>query len=260
MKHKSILAWLAAMLLLMLCSLPGRAQILTPMWAEEPEAEQLIEHDGFVVSYNEVTKCPNWVSWDLSPEEASADVTGRTDFFTTDPLIKGPQAEYADYGRNDYGLDRGHMAPSADFKWSKDANAQTFYLTNICPQDHTLNEGLWLELEQRCRAWAKRYNTTLQIVCGPVHGKNPVKIGKNGVWVPTAFFKVIRMTVEGKPYCIAFIFPNAPLDINDDIFDYVVTSGYISHLTGLNVSCLKNAAETNKAFPWDIPWKKPKKS
>ena len=218
MKHKSILLGLLALLL----SSTAFGQILLPPWDTPPQAEQLLNHDGFMVSYNNVTKCPNWVSWDLSPEEAAADVTGRTDFFTTDPLVKGPQAEYSDYSHNKYGLDRGHMAPSADFKWSKSANEQTFYLTNICPQDHALNEGLWLELEQRCRAWAKRYHTNVQIICGPIHEEVPNAIGKNLVYVPEAFFKIIRMNVGGKKYYIAFIFPNQPLDIQENIFNYTV--------------------------------------
>ena len=38
------------------------------------------------------------------------------------------------------GWDKGHMAPVADMKWSEQSMYESFYLTNICPQNHTLNE------------------------------------------------------------------------------------------------------------------------
>lgn len=235
------------------------AQDIHPRWLKAPEAEQLLVHDGFTISYNDITLCPNWSAWTLTPAEAAADEVGRTDFFTTDPLVTGRQAEYRDYSRNAHALDRGHMAPSADFKWSKQANAETFYLTNICPQDHALNEGLWLELEQRCRAWAKHYNADIHIVCGPLFKETLRTIGANAVSVPSAFFKTIMMTMEGKRYAIAFVMPNSALDVQDDIFEYAVSMDELKELTGLDPFPGWRGKASFKAFPWDIPWKKPKK-
>jgi len=235
------------------------AQSLLPSWQTPPESEEILVHDGFTVSYNHSTLTPNWSAWDITPEHLAKAVTGRTDFFTVDPAVKdGPQAEYRDYSNNGLNLDRGHMTPSADFTWDRTANEQTFYLTNICPQDHTLNEGLWLELEQRCRAWAKRYKTNVHIVCGPIHEDNPNTIGKNNVWVPAAFFKVVTMAVDGKFYSIAFIFPNKPIGIQEDIFNYAVPLNEVRKKTGLSVSWAKGNGSHSKDYPWDISWKKPK--
>lgn len=235
-----------------------QAQSVLPKWAKAPEAEQILAHEGFTVSYNNVTLCPNWSAWELTPQEADANAVGRTDFFTTDPLVEGRQAEYADYSGNKFRLDRGHMAPSADFKWSRTANEQTFYLTNVCPQDHTLNEGLWLEIEQRCRAWAKLYGSPVNIVCGPVHDGTRTTIGENGVRVPAAFFKCIMFETGGTAYAIAFILPNRPLDAGADVFGYAVSLKEIRRRTGLVPFPGRNVREPGKAFPFDIPWKKPK--
>lgn len=245
------------LLSLLLFSSPAlRTQEILPRWAARPKAEQILVHDGFTVSYNSVTKCPNWVCWDLSPEQASAQAVGRTDVFTTDPLVKGPQAEDADYARNPYGLDRGHMAPSADFRWSREANAQTFCLTNVCPQDRTLNGGLWLELEQRCRAWAKRYGATVHVVCGPLFHGAVRTIGKGRVAVPSAFFKAVLIEVKEQSYAIAFVMPNEPLDASGDIFSYTVGTGELSRLCGLVPFPGKKFADPGKGYPFDIPWKK----
>lgn len=235
------------------------AQTILPRWETPPAAEQILVHEGFTVSYNNTTLCPNWSAWELTPEEAAATLTGRTDFFTTDPLVEGRQAQYRDYSRNGLNLDRGHMAPSADFRWSVAANEQTFYLTNICPQDHTLNEGLWLEVEQRCRAWSKRYGTAVHIVCGPVFEGTPQRIGEGGVAVPSAFFKAVLLEYEGRYHAIAFLMPNSPLDILKDVFEYCIPMAALTSITGLDPFPGITYAEAGKGLPWDIPWKKPNK-
>lgn len=230
-----------------------------PTWTKKPQAEQIIRHEGFTVSYNNRTLCPNWVIWELSPEEASSNVTGRADFFTTDPDVTGRQAEYHDYSRNPYGMDRGHMAPSADFKWSVTANEQTFYLTNICPQAHGLNDGLWLELEQRCRAMVKRYKEPMTIVCGPIFTGEERNMGANGVSIPSAFFKAMKITIDGTDYACAFIMENKDINKYLDVFSFSVSSNELTALTGIipfpGTGIEKN---DNPSFPWNIPWKKPK--
>ncbi len=256
---KALRAGLALLLLLLLTAPCFAQEDITPKWLKKPQAEQILQHTGFTVSYNNVTKCPNWVAWTLTKEKAGADITGRTDFFTTDPMVSGPQAEYRDYSNNIYKYDRGHMAPSADFKWDRKANEETFYLTNICPQNHTLNEGLWLELEQRCRTWAKLYNATVHIVCGPLFGIEHLLIGNNLVEVPERFFKAIFLEDgNGRAYGIAFILPNLPLDVQQDIFMYQVPMQTIRSEAGIDPFPGMSFAEPGKAHPFNISWKKPK--
>ena len=245
--------------LLLLCG-GMAAQNTLPRWVTNPDSETVLAHNGFTVSYNHETLTPNWSAWDITPERLNTQVTGRTDFFTTDPDCPSPQAEYRDYSNNGLSLDRGHMAPSADFTWSTAANEQTFYLTNICPQNHALNEGLWLELEQRCRSYAKMYKTTVHVVCGPVYDSEHEYIGKeNRIEIPDAFFKAIMMTVDGKTYAAAFIMPNKALDVQDDIFQYLVPLTAVTNQTGLVPFPNNKYIENGKAKPFDIAWKKPNK-
>ena len=112
----------------------------------------------------------------------------RTDKFLPDPDVRGAKAYSNDYTKSGY--DRGHMAPAADMKWSKQAMAESFYMSNICPQNPNLNRGDWNDLEEKSRQWAKKYGA-VYIACGPVydHGK-PKRIGNNKVAVPDAFYKV----------------------------------------------------------------------
>ena len=83
-----------------------------------------------------------------------------------DPDLPENQAVTTDdYKRS--GMDRGHMCPAGDNRWHWKAMQESFYMTNICPQNHNLNRGDWKELEDACRLWTKKEGK-LYIVCGPV--------------------------------------------------------------------------------------------
>jgi endonuclease G len=99
------------------------------------------------------------------------------------------------------------MAPAADMKWSKQAMDESFYLSNICPQNHNLNSGDWEKLEERVRSWATG-NGNIYVVCGPIVSEHPQTIGYNQVAVPDAFFKVLLRNENGNWSAIAFLFAN----------------------------------------------------
>ncbi|NCC98870.1 MAG: DNA/RNA non-specific endonuclease [Bacteroidia bacterium] len=166
--------------------------------------EQIIRHTGYTVSYNEDWLIPNWVAYELTPQEAYGE-TPRANDFIPDPDVIGNSATTEDYKGS--GFDRGHMAPAADMKWSKQAMDECFYLSNICPQNHNLNGGDWKALEEKIRYWAST-GDTLYIVCGPLMAKTKQTIGANKVSVPAAFFKVILRKNANKIAAIAFMMPN----------------------------------------------------
>ncbi|MDR2844216.1 MAG: DNA/RNA non-specific endonuclease, partial [Candidatus Symbiothrix sp.] len=94
--------------------------------AIEGRKEQIIEHTGYTVSYNQEWKIPNWVAYELTKDEIEG-VTPRGKAFIPDPAVHGVSATTDDYKNSGY--DRGHMAPAADMKWSKQAMNESFYLS-----------------------------------------------------------------------------------------------------------------------------------
>ena len=167
--------------------------------------EQIITHTGFTVSYNSDWKIPNWVAYELTKEEVEG-IVPRYDTFMPDPNISYTQSAT----NNDYknsGWDRGHMAPAADMKWSEQAMKESFYFSNICPQNRNLNAGIWKDLEEQVRSLATQKGN-LYIVCGPIVSKNPKTIGANRVAIPDAFFKVLLQNDNGEWSAIAFMFAN----------------------------------------------------
>ena len=165
---------------------------------------QTVKHRfAYTVSYNHDTREPNWVAWTLTREHSSGTLP-RGDF-EDDNDMPSPKGTKADYYNSGY--DRGHMCPAGDNKWSKRAMDECFLMTNMCPQNHSLNAGVWNTIEQQCRIWAKKYGK-VYIVCGPIYlNTQHRKLGSNKVVVSDAFFKVVLRT-GNNPQAIGFIFRN----------------------------------------------------
>lgn len=168
--------------------------------------QQLIEYPGFTVSFNPKHHVPNYVTWELTSQEAKASQHSRTNKFFSDTNVKGCPTD-DDYRNSGY--DRGHMAPAGDMKWDADAMKSSFVFTNMVPQSHDLNAGAWSNLEEKCRQWAER-DSAIIIVCGPVLTDRMAKrIGETKVAVPKRFFKVVLAPYANPPRAIGFIMPNA---------------------------------------------------
>ncbi len=203
------------------------AELLPAPLTDRPE--QILRRTGYTVSYNSELLLPNWVAWHLTADHTNGPYKRKGRSFTEDEEVDMPRVNTYDYQRSGY--DRGHMCPSADNRWSEQAQADCFLMTNICPQLHALNDGDWRILEEQCRAWAQTAGD-LYIVCGPVLTRQRHKrIGKNKVTVPEAFFKVILCT-QGKPRGIGFIYRNEAG--RHPQTEYVNTIDDVERITGID--------------------------
>lgn len=190
---------------------------------------QILKRKGYTLSYNADYKTPQWVAWELTKKETKGK-EGRTDKFLPDPDVRGAKAYTGDYTKSGY--DRGHMAPAADMKWSRKAMEESFYMSNICPQNPNLNRGDWNDLEEKSRHWAKKYGV-VYIACGPIYdNKRPKRIGNNKVAVPDAFYKVVLINDKKNPKAIGFIFPNKAG--HKPLKKYVVTVDSVEKRTNID--------------------------
>ena len=191
--------------------------------------EIILKRVGYTVSYNNELKIPNWVAWHLTAERLAGRASRGNSAFHEDTDVPEPRVTTYDYMNSGY--DRGHMCPAADNKWDKQAMDESFLMTNICPQDASLNRGGWNSLEIQCRKWAEEYGD-VYIVAGPIlyRGKHK-KIGENKVVVPEAFFKVV-LCLRGTPKAIAFIYKNA--ESKGPKADYVNSVDQVERITGID--------------------------
>ncbi len=167
--------------------------------------EDLYRYTGYVSSYNHQTLVPDWVAYLLTDEETNGDVTDKFSF-SRDPQVRGRQASREDYRNSGY--DKGHMAPRADMKWSRQACYESYFFTNICPQVHSMNAGAWNKLEQQTRRLAGHYGR-VYVVTGPIFDSStPKTIGEACVAVPDRFFKALLVPDGDGYHAIAFVMHN----------------------------------------------------
>lgn len=187
---------------------------------------EIKNYSGFRLSFNAENHTPNWVAWELLGSETSGKTSRSNKFWTDDDIEGCPDTR--DYSNS--GFDRGHMCPAADNKLSTEMMDQSFVMTNMCPQVHSLNGGAWNTLEKKCRIWA-RLDSALYIVAGPIYdSKDTRRIGKIGVRVPSAFYKVIIAPYGNQPKGIAFIYPN--MTAPGDMFQYAMPIDKAEEITG----------------------------
>ena len=191
--------------------------------------EIILERTAYTISYNPQTLCPNWVAWQLTAEHADGDVPRINQYFE-DTDVPAPWATNEDYRGS--GWSHGHMCPAGDNKWSEEAMRESNLLTNICPQNSSMNSGVWNQIERDCRKWARAFGD-LYIVCGPLFlNQEHETIGENHVYVPEAFFKVI-LCLQGTPKAIGYVIRNNEGTKKRDLF--VNTVDEVERITGYDL-------------------------
>ncbi|MCF0167437.1 MAG: DNA/RNA non-specific endonuclease [Bacteroidales bacterium] len=228
---RSLISAIAAIILTTSCvfqtPVDGDAMMELPALEEQ---DIVISHIGYTISYDARNLIPEWVAYELTAEETSGSEDRGDRYFSMDPDLRKRQAMREDYSGS--GWTKGHMAPAADFRWSGEAMDETFYLTNICPQDKDLNAGDWAYLEKSVRKWARKYGC-VWVVSGPVIGENiHGKIGERNVTVPDAFFKAVLAYTGSRYSAIGFVMGND--DRRYYLRDCAVTIDYLEDLTGFD--------------------------
>lgn len=190
----------------------------------------IIDHHYYSLSYSEEHEQAEWVAYELHRDNLRGERVPRKNNFRDDPLVKTGSSNRHDFGNPDY--DRGHLAPAADMSFNTTAMSESFYMSNMSPQRRSFNQGIWRELEENTRKWAKIFKR-LYIVTGPVLTRPIIKkIGNNKVSVPSAYYKVLLDLDDPEKKAIGFIMPNAMSEKR--IKDYAVSVDEVEELTGID--------------------------
>ncbi len=190
--------------------------------------DAIIEHSFFTLSYSEIHEQAEWVAYLLEEEHISNNDFERP-YFIEDRKIKTKSADWRNYKNSGY--DRGHLCPAGDRTFNYDAYHETFLTSNISPQNHDFNAGIWNRLEQKTRFWAKKYNDVF-VVTGGILKKGLKNIGEEKVSVPDEFYKIIIDASVGNYKAISFLIPNQPS--SKSFYEYTVTIDEIEKLTGID--------------------------
>jgi endonuclease G, mitochondrial len=209
-----------------------------------PKTNDLIIRDLYALSNNDRTKFADWVAYRLTPYEVFGELDldrewrndpWLDDYETLEAKPKN-QDDYKDAG--DFKFDRGHLAPLASFKGSRNASQANFY-SNIVPQKAELNQGPWRILEDKIRKIASETRTVYVMVGTLYERKMPEKLpaADEDYVIPSGFWQVIVIptsTNERNFQVMAFIFDqNTPR--NSDLMRHLVSVNEVEKRSKLNL-------------------------
>ena len=186
-----------------------------------PAADQLLFNREYIIGYSYLFRQPRWAMEVIDPDNKQiAPDFKRKNFFRPDRRVpEAFRADLADFQNSNH--DRGHLISSADRRATQIENSETFLLSNMSPQTHDFNAGVWGRLEEAVRDLAASDEIAeVYVVCGPLFdvGKKIEVIGnkvdeddKNEVVIPVphAFFKsILAERVSGSLKLWSFILPH----------------------------------------------------
>lgn len=189
-----------------------------PAWMELPQVTNasawhahttILRFDrvrDYSFSYNEPCLVSDWVAYPLYDTFTKNRVDRDNSSWEKDPFLN-KQANVAagsSYEFSKKGYDRGHQIPSRDRSGGAMTNQHTFYCSNVTPQLHEFNGGVWEKLESAVRDWSAS-SDTLYVVTGCI-ADNTCETVKDhdgqAVALPKAYYKAL-LRLKGGNYIAA---------------------------------------------------------
>ncbi|NOQ75142.1 MAG: DNA/RNA non-specific endonuclease [Crocinitomix sp.] len=202
----------------------GQSDFLRP----SSTGNQIINHNGYSLSYNEQAEQADWVFYKLTQSSISSSIE-RSNDYREDPFVSEGSATLEDYQNSGY--DRGHLAPAGSMKVDAQSMSHSFFMSNISPQYPAFNRGVWKRLEGKVRYWVESKDSIF-VVTGPVLDSPLDSIGSNNVIVPRAYYKTLLTYKDGKVKGIGFLLPHEESD--KSIYSFATSIDSIEVITGIN--------------------------
>lgn len=208
---------------------------------------QIIHHQNYSLSYSERHEQAEWVAYELKASDLSS-TNHKRPYFEIDNAVKTGAAHWGNYKKSGY--DKGHLCPAGDRRFTKEAHDETFLTSNISPQEHKFNAGVWNRLEQKVRYWAKK-NDGVFVITGGVLKDNLKAIGDENVSVPNQFYKVILDNTKGRIKMLAFLMDNKDSDL--PLYKFVVSVDEVEAATGIDFfpqldDAIENTLEASSSY------------
>lgn len=200
---------------------------------------------NYSVEYDTDKKSTRWSCYQLyASNRKTGDgvtrYTSTTNQYPQDPLLDQQYRWSTDpFVRSNY--DHGHLCPSADRLNTSEANYQTFFLTNMMPQNSVFNAKVWANMEKQVRNWLSATSKdTLFIVKGGTidNADQYTTMDRTGgkLIIPKYYFMAVLMHNSTGYKAMGFwIEHKANSDTN--LSPYVVNIDKLESLTGLDFFC-----------------------
>lgn len=229
---------------------------------------------NFTVCFNKEKGYADWVAYPIHKCYMNGSYN-RTDDWAYDPKIPTDLQPNLMMGSYRGSWVRGHQTMSYHryVNYSNELNAQTFYSSNIMPQDYAFNSGKWNDLESVCTNKGMTSGAdTLYCVTGTygVKGSTTDKAGKE-VAVPEYCFKVLlkarsannrtpiaEITDPDALMAIGYVALNDASSNSGRLSDYTMSVADVEQMTGYSFFPLLDPAVAaqvkaqHKPSDWNI--------
>ena len=199
------------------------------------------DYPTYSLEYSYKYKHSYWIAYRF--DNTTGGNVGRNEAYKPDPELPSQYAaKHNDYTNSGY--TRGHLCASSDRQYSKEANQQTFYMSNISPQSgNGFNQSgsAWNTGEDKVQAWGyniSRSTDTLYVVKGGTIGEGMIKgYLKNEIAIPKYFFMAVLFRSGDNYKAIGFYMPHENLKDDPDKKDpkkYLMSIDALEQETGIN--------------------------
>jgi endonuclease G len=205
---------------------------------------EVVKHAGYAIGFDCQYKMAAWTFHVVTPDITFGNVS-RTNDFRKDTLVSCGSAEDSDYflrtaikdgtvTYDGFGFDRGHLVPSADFKWSPVGLSETYFYSNMSPQRPEFNRDSWAEIEGLVRKMVDAEQKILYVHTGPVLANDLTTLTRSihQLKIPNWHYKIVADLSPNSLRGMAFLMPNKKCELRPG--NYVVSIDSIEALTGLN--------------------------
>lgn len=163
----------------------------------------------YSVEFDKAKLHSRWIAFRFDGDTRERTVSRSDEPFADDPsLPQSLRIGSAGFGR-DY--NRGHLCASADRLYSREANTQTFYMSNMSPQLGSFNQAYWITLEGLVQRLGRNtsFADTLYVVKGGTVRDNQIKdwvtrSDNKKVAVPLYYYMALLRVKNGVYSSIAF--------------------------------------------------------
>lgn len=199
------------------------------------------DYPTYSLEYSYKYKHSYWIAYRF--DNTTGGNVGRNEAYKPDPELPSQYAaKHNDYTNSGY--TRGHLCASSDRQYSKEANQQTFYMSNISPQSgNGFNQSgsAWNTGEDKVQAWGyniSRSTDTLYVVEGGTIGEGMIKgYIKNEIAIPKYFFMAVLFRSGDNYKAIGFYMPHENLKDDPDKKDpkkYLMSIDALEQETGID--------------------------
>lgn len=186
-----------------------------------------LAYTHYQLCYSNTHRVSKWTMHELTLAQIKG-TQARTNDFKADPRVIQPVYE-DDYRRSGY--DRGHLVPAADMRLNQQAMSETFFMTNMTPQDPGFNSGIWNSLEAHIRKEVERLGPALVITAPVLLEQQDYPMIRSRVSIPSEFYKIAYFYQDQSMQ--AYLIPNRHAQ-GQSFKSFKTTVRSIEALTGID--------------------------